>query len=157
MLRRARKVAVAVGVIALLGVAAAPAGAGRSAASSRFHMYSVLEGENEVPDPGDPDGFGLGFIQLKTPSSTVCWGIGVRRIMLPGTGAHIHEGDEGVPGPIVVTLSPPTDKDHSRGCTEADPALIAAIAADPSHYYVNVHNAEFPGGAIRGQLHRFSP
>jgi hypothetical protein len=31
-----------------------------------------------------------------------------------------------------------------------------AIAADPRGYYVNVHNLEFPGGAIRGQLRRLA-
>jgi hypothetical protein len=30
--------------------------------------------------------------------------------------------------------------------------LIGEIAANPSGYYVNLHNARFPGGAIRGQL-----
>ncbi len=29
---------------------------------------------------------------------------------------------------------------------------VAEILANPSAYYVNVHNAEFPSGAIRGQL-----
>lgn len=32
------------------------------------------------------------------------------------------------------------------------PALIDAIRKDPSAYYVNVHNAPFPAGAVRGQL-----
>ncbi|MBA2263858.1 MAG: CHRD domain-containing protein, partial [Chloroflexi bacterium] len=35
----------------------------------------------------------------------------------------------------------------------ATPALLLAdIEANPQNYYVNVHNAEFPGGAVRGQL-----
>jgi hypothetical protein len=29
---------------------------------------------------------------------------------------------------------------------------LAAILANPNGFYVNVHNAEFPDGAIRGQL-----
>ena len=42
------------------------------------------------------------------------------------------------------------------GCVEVDRDLAEAIAADPRGYYVNVHNAEFPGGAIRGQLRRLA-
>jgi hypothetical protein len=33
-----------------------------------------------------------------------------------------------------------------------DPGLIKAIRQNPSAYYVNVHNADFPAGAVRGQL-----
>ena len=29
---------------------------------------------------------------------------------------------------------------------------IEAIETNPNRYYVNVHNAKYPGGAIRGQL-----
>jgi hypothetical protein len=31
-------------------------------------------------------------------------------------------------------------------------ALVADIAANPSEYYVNVHNKPYPAGEIRGQL-----
>jgi hypothetical protein len=33
-----------------------------------------------------------------------------------------------------------------------DKALADKILDDPSGYYVNVHNTEYPGGAVRGQL-----
>ena len=29
---------------------------------------------------------------------------------------------------------------------------VAQILANPAAYYVNVHNADYPGGAVRGQL-----
>jgi hypothetical protein len=51
----------------------------------------------------------------------------------------------------VVTLETPADGDSS-GCIDVDGATMAAIQDSPSNHYVNVHNAEFPAGAIRGQL-----
>jgi hypothetical protein len=29
---------------------------------------------------------------------------------------------------------------------------VQSIVADPASFYVNVHNGDFPGGAVRGQL-----
>jgi hypothetical protein len=34
----------------------------------------------------------------------------------------------------------------------ADQDLIKAITKNPENYYFNVHNAEFPAGALRAQL-----
>ena len=65
-------------------------------------------------------------------------------------GQHIHIGAEGIAGPVVQGLTAPTDG-HSSGCVVND-ALADALAADPGNYYVNVHNAEYPAGAVRGQL-----
>jgi hypothetical protein len=72
------------------------------------------------------------------------------------TAAHIHKAASGVAGPIVVTLPTPIFN-SSNDCTQIDPALYDDIAASPSAYYVNVHTADLPGGAVRGQLARGNP
>jgi hypothetical protein len=110
-----------------------------------------LTGEAEVP-PGDADGIGRAKILLHQQRSQVCWFIRVRKITLPATAAHIHFAPAGVAGDIVVPLSAPDARGQARGCISADPVLIAAIAENPEQYYVNVHNADYPAGALRGQL-----
>jgi hypothetical protein len=69
----------------------------------------------------------------------------------PARAAHIHEAPPGEAGPVVVPLQPPTNG-FSTGCVEVGRALAKDILKTPSDYYVNVHNAEHPAGALRGQL-----
>ncbi|HKZ85653.1 MAG TPA: CHRD domain-containing protein [Anaerolineae bacterium] len=84
---------------------------------------------------------------LNVGQKRVCWDISFEGID-PPFAAHIHFAPAGVNGGGVVPLSPITG-----GCKEGvDPALIQAIIDFPEQYYVNVHNAPFPGGAVRGQL-----
>ena len=118
-------------------------------ASGGAPRVTTLSGAEEVP-PADPDGTGFAAITLNVGQGRVCWELSVSNI-LPAAAAHIHAAPAGVNGGIVVTLSPPTTG-SSSGCASADPALIQAIIDHPELYYVNVHNAEFPGGAVRGQL-----
>jgi hypothetical protein len=113
---------------------------------------TTLSGANEVPGPGDEDGSGTATITLNPGQEEVCWQISVSGIALPATGAHIHEGAVGVAGPVDVTLSPPDGTGMSGGCTTVDRDEILEIIQHPDEYYVNVHNADFPAGAIRGQL-----
>jgi hypothetical protein len=108
-----------------------------------------MSGAEEVP-PADPDGTGFARITLNVGQATVCWELTVANIQ-PAFAAHIHKAPAGVNGPVVVGLSPPTSG-SSSGCTTADPVLIQDIIDNPEQYYVNVHNSDFPGGAVRGQL-----
>jgi CHRD domain len=126
--------------------------AGPALASHKAFLFTRMTGAKEIP-PADEDGNGAAGIKINLDTSTVCWALRVEDITLPATAAHIHEGTKDETGDIVVTLSPPDATGHSRGCTTADSALLADIAENPGAYYVNVHNSDFPGGAIRGQLH----
>lgn len=113
---------------------------------------AVLTGAAEVPGPGDPDGSGTARVVANPGKAVVCYELRVRDIE-PATAAHIHEGAPDVAGPVVVNLDPPTDG-SSSGCVKVARALARDIARTPSDYYVNVHNTEFPAGAVRGQLSR---
>lgn len=119
-------------------------------------LSTSLTGAEEVhPETGqlgagDPDGSGVARVTVNPGQRTVCYELNVSGIA-PATLAHIHAGPAGENGPIVVHLEPPTDG-TSDGCESVDRALAKAILKDPSLYYVNVHNADFPSGALRGQL-----
>lgn len=113
-------------------------------------LTATLNGANESPGPGDTDGTGTATISLNPAAGEVCYTISVANIAA-ATAAHIHTGAAGVAGPVLVGLAPPASGTIS-GCTSASPATVQGIAANPGGFYVNVHNAEFPNGAVRGQL-----
>jgi hypothetical protein len=125
--------------------------AGSALATGGAPRVATLSGANEVP-PADPDGSGSAAITLNVGQGTVCWNYNVQNIGTSYTGAHIHRAPAGMNGPVVVPLTLPDVSGNASGCRTADPALIQAIIDVPQNYYVNVHNSEFPGGAIRGQL-----
>ena len=100
----------------------------------------------------DADGTGSATVTIDPAKSEVCYTLKVSGIE-PATMAHIHKGAAGVSGPVVVPLDAPTSG-TAQGCKPAAAEVIAAIVASPADYYVNVHNATFPKGAIRGQLGR---
>jgi hypothetical protein len=117
-------------------------------------LAAQLTGAAEVP-LGDPDGSGVAKLRLNQGQRTICYRITVADIA-PATAAHIHIAPVGAAGPVVVPLTPPT-AGTSEGCTTVDRMLIKAIRKHPANYYVNVHNAEYPGGAVRGQLAKWAP
>jgi len=112
-------------------------------------FVAQLSGAAEVP-PADPDGTGMARISVNDATNRVCTDLEVRMIDNV-TAAHIHRGAAGTNGPPVITLDPPDDND-SDDCDDATDALVDEIRANPSAFYVNVHTAAFPNGAIRGQI-----
>jgi hypothetical protein len=114
-------------------------------------LTATLTGAAEVPGPGDPDGAGTARITLNAGQGEVCFALTATGIV-PANASHIHVGGPTVAGPVVVTLAPPPTTGSSTACVSANQDLVRQIASDPGAYYVNVHNAVFPAGAIRGQL-----
>jgi hypothetical protein len=112
-----------------------------------------LLGVSEQPDPGDADGKGTATIRLRAGEGQVCFSLSVSGIGL-STGAHIHKGNFDATGPVYVAFGTPNSSGTATGCAKAARVVVKDILANPLSYYVNVHNAEFPNGAIRGQLQR---
>ena len=116
---------------------------------------SEMLGEAEVPGPGDPDAFAIGFVVRGATPAEVCVVLAVfAPTSSPVTAAHIHQGGADVAGPPVVTLEAPTDG-FSVDCYDAGETLVNAMAANPGGYYINIHTEAHPDGAVRGQL--FNP
>lgn len=134
--------------LALLTAALIPALALASANSMSPVVSSKLTGRAEVPK-GDPDGKGLAVLHLDAKKGTVCWDFkGVAGIGSPNA-AHIHKAPAGKAGAVVV----PFGKTYkAKGCVKAAKTLIVAIETRPNSFYVNIHNAKYPAGALRGQL-----
>ena len=108
-----------------------------------------LNGEQEAA-AADADGHG--FFTYDLDGTTFCWRLEWEGIDT-AFAAHVHLAPRHVAGPVVIPLSVGDGSGAPvSACTQIDSALAAGIAANPKAYYVNVHNAAFPGGAIRGQL-----
>jgi hypothetical protein len=120
-------------------------------------LFAAMNGQNEVNEEGDKgvgDPNGGGSFTAVIKGRQLCYGLAVKDIGNP-TAAHIHRGGRNTAGDIVVPLdSLPTSGNpgSSAGCTQVSSTLVRQIRANPSRFYVNVHNAAFPDGAIRGQL-----
>jgi hypothetical protein len=137
---------------ALLAAMALAAGAGPAAAKAHGGrpLHASLSGPVEVP-PGDPDATGTATVTVNAGQGQVCYTLSVKK-MDTANAAHIHKGAAGTAGPPVVMLTPPSAKGTSKGCADADKALAQDLIQNPGDYYVNVHNAAYPAGAVRGQL-----
>jgi hypothetical protein len=113
-----------------------------------------LRAENEVPASTSP---ATGATQIKVRSDgTIEF---KTHILNPDNetfvAGHIHLAPAGVAGPVVQSLfvdGPTSDRQIMQSGEVSNPALGAAICANPSAYYVNYHSTTFPTGATRGQL-----
>jgi hypothetical protein len=122
----------------------------QTAADGGRKLQTSLTGAAEVPGPGDPDGTGTASVTVNPGQNRVCYELAVSNIDA-ANAAHIHEAAAGAAGPVVVGLTAPSDGDSS-GCVDVTRELALEILKRPQDYYVNVHNAAFPAGAVRGQL-----
>ena len=159
---RKKRLAIA-GAAAAAAITAAVVPMGMAVAGhSNTVLQTDLDGRAEIGSSnrlaGDPNGRGEAYVfGVDGDPTTLCYVLTVDKI---GTAvaAHIHEGAAGTNGPVVVNLAAPADGNSADCLTEGETGkfvgdqTVADILANPEDYYVNVHNAEYPGGAIRGQL-----
>jgi hypothetical protein len=124
-----------------------------SAHGGPYQQYFAILDAGNQSDGGRAGAVGTATIMFGPGTNEICFAIVVRGVDKP-TLAHIHDGGAGVDGGIRVTLSPPAtgNPGTSADCVTTTAANIAAIKANPTKFYVNVHSTSKPNGALRGQL-----
>lgn len=138
-------IATVVSVLLAVGPGAVLASPGQAATSAE--RATVLT--TSLRSSGDPNGSGSATIRLAPARTRVCADLSWRRIEAPDA-AHIHRVSDGT---VVVDLT--SSVADGTGCTTGvRRRLIRTILASPRQYYVNVHNATYPAGAVQGTLHR---
>lgn len=173
-MRRTKVIATTTAALALAAAGVGTWAGTATAGHSNALLEASLDGRSEVAsgarsnrNVGDPNGRGEAYVfGIDGDPTTLCYVLTVEKIaeldQAPVQGgpraAHIHKGAPGTNGPVVANLAWPQGGNAADCLTEGEPGKfptsekVADILANPGEYYVNVHNAEFPRGAIRGQL-----
>jgi hypothetical protein len=135
-------------------------------------LTAQLDGRQEVSETGrgvsgDPNGTGEAYVfGIDGDPNTLCYVLTVDKVaeteLAPSPtaprAAHIHKGAAGTNGPVAVNLAWPQDGQSADCLTLGEEgkftgqATVQEILNNPEGFYVNVHNSEYPGGAIRAQL-----
>jgi hypothetical protein len=97
---------------------------------------------------------GSGSFEYWFDGDDFCYVLSWRNLTLAPWGAHVHgvAGRTDFAGVLIPLSVESSTTGSTSDCVAVDPALKAAILANPGNYYVNVHTDTFPGGEIRGQL-----
>ena len=112
-----------------------------------------MTGDQEVGG-GDPDGLGTGTITVDDSTGEVSWDFSYMDID-PPTAMHIHAAPAGSNGGVHIGLTVNTSGGAGTlidSLVHMPTSDVTAILNDPEGFYVNIHNGDFPGGALRGQL-----
>ncbi len=122
-----------------------------SASSQNRFFYANLQGSQEVPPSGSS---ATGVVVVKYNSATKLlelWG-DYKDLATAATASHIHSpAPVGTNAGVLVAL---TLSGGTSGTITGSVTLTPAQETDfyAGNMYVNVHNANFPAGEIRGQL-----
>ena len=148
--------ALAAGLLTALGVAVGVGAQSGTDEPPEGPKFAALDGGKEIGTDGQRnagDRNGGGSFNVTIDGRKLCYGLAVSNIGKP-VAAHIHQAAPGKNGDVVVTLKHPKrgDPGSSSACTRVSESRAEDIQDRPRGFYVNVHNARFPAGAVRGQL-----
>lgn len=154
-----RRFTIGFGLLAIVAIAACGDDNGTGVTEELFQ--AALSGDEEVPAV-ETDAEGIA--EFLTDGTTVLYGILATEDLTDVRAAHIHLGESGENGGILVTLysGPTVDVPADSllvqdGFTAVDEDVDLTITElldlmRSSGVYVNVHTEENPGGEIRGQV-----
>lgn len=108
-----------------------------------------LSGANEVSN-GDLGGRGEASVVVSPTTGHVAYNITTSNLASAVVAAHIHRGNAGANGPVVIDFEPTFVDGRSTGMVLS--TITPEVVRNPGGFYVNVHTTANRGGAVRGQL-----
>ena len=149
-----------IAVLAGLLIATVAGSAGAQSQTFILNMDGHKEFVGGQFDRGDLDATGIGTITLNpgTTGNTASADVHIMlsNIAFPLSLWHIHTGAAGVQGGVFIDFGNPETYRSGDMMMGTVPNLSAAnmqtVLANPSGFYLNIHNGAFPSGAIRDQL-----
>ncbi|KAB2348434.1 DUF3455 domain-containing protein [Actinomadura rudentiformis] len=113
-----------------------------------------LNGANVVPG-GDKDGSAVAYLGVK--GDRVSFAIEFRGIGVPTSG-ELHQGAKGSNGDKKISFftRPRGPGSVSGSVRVSDQQLLDQLRNDPGSFYIDLHNRQFAGGAVRGQVHKLT-
>jgi CHRD domain len=130
-----------------------PAGEIRDQVSSVASIKTALRAGQETPKPKGKvrraQGTFTATVTKSGTSAVIAWRLTFSKLTGRAVAAHIHSGQRGKPGPVIVSLCAPC-KSGARGKATVDASVLGALEAGRA--YVNVHTKKNAAGEIRGQL-----
>jgi hypothetical protein len=138
------------------GVAHAQVSAGGQKVSGAARLEATL-----APDPeGDPALSGSADLVVTPRRGRICFEIDLDESVKGAdtvVAVHIHPGDV-AESCDAQDCAPPIDLEFAdeglRGCARAGRQLLSSLVDEPGQFYLHVHTARFPKGAVRGQLEK---
>jgi hypothetical protein len=91
---------------------------------------------------GAPNGSGLAVISINPSNDSICWRFSSLKNVAAPTVARVFRNFRGALGPTYT----------ASGCVHEKALVIQVISARPKEFWVNIHSARFPFGAVRGPL-----
>ena len=121
------------------------------ALAQKFDYQGAMTGPEVVPGPGDTDGTGTFKLSIDNASNQLCYELAWQNVDQP-TASHIHVGNAGQAGQIMVDLDLPAN--GPKACIPVDSTSVGHMTGGPKGHYVDLHTGSNSDGAVRGQLQR---
>lgn len=143
----------AAGVVALGLVACGGDNDNNTPVATSSTLSAALSGDQESPTPTITGALGTGTLTLSMPSRALSGSIAING--MTATMAHVHQGEVGVNGGVIVNLAESTPGSGNWAVPAGTVLTEAqATAFSAGGLYFNAHTTENPGGEIRGQIGR---
>jgi hypothetical protein len=134
-----------------------------SGSPTTVYLEADLNGRNEQTKTaqsamGDPHGTAMEVLRIK--GNQVSFEISWQNLGAP-TVVRVHAGAAGTAGGSVIPMMTAPMSDTltavAGSVTVNDPKLLARFVNNPSQFYLNLGNAKYPSGAVRGQFRKIGP